>query len=350
MFRILFVFYITSLHYHGVDTISLLGDHEGGATTTTMSDNPMHNGYVKNPQEGCEDLETRTTRSNAIVDDTDGEPYQEIYKVWDMTDEMLFHWLGFGAFRTMDLSEQRKIWFVRFNPFYWILWFGTIVSLFVGRRFHSIFGQGGIVHPNEARIEYEARVHWIYCSSGGMLCVFMKNILYLIYFAMIEVFTTRFFLTYVLPLIIGSAMAVAFAFGNASFLQAMKKKNRSGVRSVIMCNVVFSLGLSICFVVITAEHGQTSSHENKYFNEKTLYEKAYFIGSYFVKCCCLFFYLLATCLYGRLWSFYEASTNTLSGKILEALPSFISASIMTGLVFIGFTDHEFRQYIYATFV
>jgi hypothetical protein len=275
---------------------------------------------------------------------------RDVLEAWDLTDDMLFHWLGVGSFRELPLSLQRECWFVKWNPVYWFIWFGTIVSLFIGEKWHRLFGQVGKVSDDETRVEFEARVHWLYTTSGGMICNLAKAILTLIYDAALENSQPHFFKKIILPLIATCVMASSFALGNVCFVRMMRKKSRSGVRSIIVCNAVFSLGLFTSFVVSSIEGGHHSVNPIADWNAKGTSSTFWAVGKILASVCCIFFYVLATLLYSRLWNLYPAKASNSWGQIIEAAPSVFAAAIMVTLVVIGLKYKKYRTYIYSSFM
>jgi hypothetical protein len=272
---------------------------------------------------------------------------RDLHKSSDETDSMLFHWLGFGTFRELSLEDQRRRPYVRYNPLYWLMWFGTIVSLFTGLKFHGLAGQGQPVHDNETRVEYEARVHWVYTTTGGMIWVCIKCVCELLYYASKESQESHFFLGYILPEILSFVMALCLALGNVAFVRVMQLKSRSGVRSIIVCNVVFSVGL------LTAVIFQ-SIHDGIHLQENSGFQQAYYVFALMAKFCCVFFYLLAACIYGRLWSLYESQSKNIRGRINEAAPAILAATGMVCLVVVGLKGHvsntPLEQYVLSTFI
>ena len=278
---------------------------------------------------------------------------RDVLVAWDLTDEMLFHWLGVGSFRKLPLSLQREHWFVKWNLGYWFIWFGTIVSLFLGEKWHGLFGQVGKVSDDETRVEFEARVHWLYTTSGGMMCNLAKAVCSLLYCLIFWNHSKPNYFTHsVLPQLATCVMALAFALGNVCFVKVMQKKSRSGVRSIIVCNIVFSLGLFICFVVSCVEGGSLSSGEAEPWDEEGIdpWSLCQIVVKFMASICCIFFYVLATLLYSRLWSLYPARASNLGEKVLEAAPSIVAAALMVTLVIVGFHSKESRQFIYSSFM
>jgi hypothetical protein len=259
--------------------------------------------------------------------------------VQDASDEMLFHWLCTSRFNSKTLHDQRNSCIVKYNPFYWMVFIVTYLSLGLGREFHILIGQGDPVSDTERRSEYEVRVHWVYCTTGAMLWVCVRSI-----------FTILMWMCGIddldwLAVAVTWTLVMFYCAGNAVFLRMMHRRNLVGTRSIIVCNAVFSLcmlGSLITFGISVRNHFDDYDTVDAISNLYVLFEKSVAVV----------FFLMATAIYMKLWSLYRFNGRNFKRRMLETIPAILSALVMLVLMYLAlfYDQHEFQPYVWATFI
>jgi len=258
----------------------------------------------------------------------------------DASDEMIFHWLCTSRFTSQTLEDQRLSCVVKYNPLYWMVFVVTFLSLGLGREFHILLGQGGPVSESERRDEYEVRVHWVYCTTGAMLWVMARSFL-TIFLAICSLYDPLDWIA----IIVTWTLVICYCTGNSVFLKMMHIRSLYGIRSIIICNLIFSIcmfgSLITFFIDVCSKFHQ--------FNTWDAINNVYVL---FEKTVAVVFFLMATAIYMRLWSIYRYDGRNFKRRILETIPSIIAAMVMFCLMYLAlfYDKHEFQPYVWATFI
>eukprot|EP00613_Pedinella_sp_CCMP2098_P032106 CAMPEP_0171725242 /NCGR_PEP_ID=MMETSP0991-20121206/24877_1 /TAXON_ID=483369 /ORGANISM="non described non described, Strain CCMP2098" /LENGTH=322 /DNA_ID=CAMNT_0012318343 /DNA_START=280 /DNA_END=1248 /DNA_ORIENTATION=+ len=280
----------------------------------------------------------RTNRLPSITSGQEIEPFPRLAWARDASDEMLFHWLCTSRFNAQTLEDQRNACVAKYNPFYWLAFLATFLSLWVGREFHILVYQGGPVNLSERRHEYEVRVHWVYTTTGAMLWVFVRSLLSIAYDKAEDIGINT------VALSVNWVVVACYCAANTALLRMMHLRHLAGTRMLIVCNAVFSACMLASFVVYTVD---VWWHSDGVSTEEGLY-KAYVL---FEKGTAVLFFLMATAIYSKLWSMYKYDDRGLRRRLVETIPAVLCACIMLSLMYLGlvYDSNKFRPYVWATF-
>jgi len=263
----------------------------------------------------------------------------------DAAHEMLIHWLCpcCHTFNELSREEQLRSRRIRYNPFYYVCaYLPTVLSLYVGLKVHMLMGQSGPVGAEETRVEYEARVHWIYCTSGAMVAVAATDLLEAIYYTIQQ----KFFEVYI-GILISLVICIAFVGGNHMFLWMMVRRSLVGVRSIIMCNLMFSVSMLSDLVLLVCEYKWSKENVEKEHG----FALVMLIFKLLERLACVAFFVVATFIYARLWSLYRYDGRSLGRRLCQILPALVAACAISGLMLFGllYNDGEYSSYIWDNF-
>ena len=217
-----------------------------------------------------------------------------------------------GACVEMAEREQRELWVLKYNPFYWLLMMFAMGCVLVGRWVHCIFGQGGPVREDELEIEREARVFWIYATDGP----FFVSILFTIFEASLGDAGSP------LSILFDLAIDAAYIFGNVLFLDSIRKMNVARIRVGIIANAAFSVALTVLLITGIIRH---------YSQRWSFYDRATWIA----RGMAVIFFALAVFIYARLWNVHgdiKPSGGLLSSDAAAYLGMLTAAIVVWALL------------------
>lgn len=264
------------------------------------------------------------------------EPFPRINWSWDATDEMLFE-LCPQRFKDQSLETRRQACIVKYNPLYWIVFFVIFISLWLGREFHILFGQGGPVRKDESSPEYNVRVQWVYSTSGQMILVFLNcvvTVLSAIVGAKINA----------VSMAVNFVVVVGYCVGNAVLLRMMRLRHLAGTRVIIVSNGIFSLSMLSSLICYSAE---VIWRLDELSANKAM-RKVFVVLN---KSIAVLFIVAASLDYCNLWYLYKYDGRDMTRRMCETLPAVLSACAMMFLMYLGFLydSSEFEPYIWAAF-
>ena len=113
-------------------------------------------------------------------------------------------------------------------------------------------------------------------------------------------------------LLVTWVVVFCYVASNAALLHMMSIRNMVGTRSIIVCNLVFSLCMlaSLVSYSVNAWYSPPESSSDGLYLAYELFEK----GS------AVIFFLMATVIYCKLWSLYRFSDRNLKRRICETIP------------------------------
>lgn len=237
---------------------------------------------------------------------------------------MILAWMCPPAFKAHPYEFQRESCRVRWNPGYWVCWFGGFGCILPGLWFHTLFGQDGQLREDETLVEREVRVHWVYGCDGPMVL----ELIYEVYSVFVNLghadWDEAFSCT------IAIVVAGCYMMGNVIFMRAMKLQHYVEIRMCIMAGAAFGIGLAIALVGslvrgprglpgeeyliynATTKHWENPSHNNvtSIFvvdvggDEVNLEEHVPGV-SWILKGAVVFFMFLSVFCYRRLWNLHK---------------------------------------------
>jgi len=211
--------------------------------------------------------------------------------------DMLVLWMCTPGFKALPLEEQQNHWIILWNPIYWAMYLPLLGMIISGKWLHALWGQGGMMRPDETIEETRIRIHWIYCLDGPIAFACGLDLLDVMFD--VPNYTQKKFTAGALSWCMTLIVTGVYILANSYFLDVVRRRSLVGVRLLIVYQTVFGFGL-LNMLVAGAMRNKMSHKNGEYIFGSW---PAFFAWS--IRLIMTLFMLCAAFVYSRLWNAYR---------------------------------------------